>query len=162
MEGLVKKAEAHFTNGYNCAQAVFAAYAPSMGIAYDDALRITAGMGGGMGRLQEVCGAVSAAFLLIGCQFGGTDPADTTAKDFTNAQVQEFARRFRMLHGSIHCKDLLGCDINTEEGRKKHTELNQRETVCAQCVHDAATLLEAMLPIPSAQPSSLQPGQNRP
>jgi C_GCAxxG_C_C family probable redox protein len=145
MKSRVDQAEENFRNGYNCAQAVLAAYAPTVGIAPDIALRITAGMGGGMGRLQEVCGAVSASFLVLGSRLAAHSATDPATKDLVYAQVQEFARQFRSLHGTINCRELLKCDLNTEEGRNEHARENQRELICMHCVRNASEILDRML-----------------
>ena len=131
-----------FKEGFNCAQAVFCAYAPLLGIGEEEAMRISTGFGAGMGRQQEVCGAVTGAFMVIGSRHGMADAGDTLAKETTYAQVREFSERFRRLQGSILCRELLRCDINTEEGKKDYTERKLSATVCLPCVQNACRLLE--------------------
>jgi C_GCAxxG_C_C family probable redox protein len=70
-----------FNKGFNCAQAVFSTYAPLLKIKEEDALRIATGFGARMGRLQEVCGAVTGAFMLISCKHGMIAATDTTSKE---------------------------------------------------------------------------------
>jgi C_GCAxxG_C_C family probable redox protein len=135
-----------FMNGYNCAQAVFSAYAPSVGIKDEDALRIATAFGAGMGRQQEVCGAVTGACMAIGAQHGMANPANPQAKEDTYALVAEFMQRFRELHSSIICLDLLGCEMATEEGRKEIAARKLHSEVCLPCVRDACEILEQMLP----------------
>ena len=55
----------YFKQGYNCAQSVFLAYADRYGFDKDTALRVSSSFGGGMGRLREVCGAVTAMFAIV-------------------------------------------------------------------------------------------------
>jgi len=135
-------ATVRFKEGFNCAQAVFSAYAPLLGIEEDDALRISTGFGAGMGRQQEVCGAVTGACMVIGSRHGMSDAKDTAAKEITYAMVKDFTRRFCQLHNSISCRALLGCDINTEEGRKDYNERKLSVTVCLPCVQNACRIVE--------------------
>ena len=131
-----------FSRGFNCAQAVFSTYAPLAEVEQEDALRIATGFGAGMGRLQEVCGAVTGAFMLIGCKHGMVDAADSAAKETTYALMQDFARRFRELHGSTSCRDLLGCDLRTEDGKRQFVERDLLNVVCLPCVRDACAIVE--------------------
>ena len=66
-----------FNEGYNCAQAVFAAFADKYGIDKDTAMKLSSSFGGGMGRMREVCGAVSGMFMVAGLETGAVDGADT-------------------------------------------------------------------------------------
>lgn len=141
----VETAVETFAKGFNCAQAVFSTYAPILGISEREALQVATGFGAGMGRLQEVCGAITGAFMLIGCKHGMVKPEDTAAKEEAYALERQFAGCFKGLHGSILCKDLLGCDLNTPEGKKIFSENTLIEKVCTQCVRDAATLVEEMI-----------------
>lgn len=138
----VEKAVEKFSKGFNCSQSVFSAFAPPLGILERHALRIAAGFGGGMGRLQEVCGAVTGAFMVIGARNGNTEAADTVRKGKTYEEVRAFEKRFRKLHGTILCRELLGLDLNTDEGQKQFKEKNLSGTVCSECVRDAAKILD--------------------
>ena len=139
------QAVATFNNGFNCAQAVFSTYAEEFGIDQTQALKISCGFGAGMGRRQEVCGAVSGAILLIGCKHGKTVREDNTANELTYKLVREFSEKFTAKHGSISCKELLGCNLLTPEGQKFFTENNFKERKCIPYVHDASELAEVML-----------------
>jgi len=134
-----------FKNGFNCAQAVFATYAEEFGIDRTEALKISCGFGAGMGRRQEVCGAVSGAILLIGCKHGKTIREDNAANELTYKLVRELSEKFIAKHGSISCKELLGCNLLTPEGQQFFKENNFRDIKCALYVHDASELAEAML-----------------
>ena len=139
------QAVATFNKGFNCAQAVFSTYAEEFGIDQTQALKISCGFGAGMGRRQEVCGAVSGAILLIGCKHGKTVREDNAANELTYKLVREFSEKFIAKHGSISCKELLGCNLLTPEGQKFFTENNYKELKCIPYVHDASELAEAML-----------------
>jgi C_GCAxxG_C_C family probable redox protein len=139
------QAAATFINGFNCAQAVFSTYAEEFGIDRTTALKISCGFGAGMGRRQEVCGAVSGAIMLIGCKYGKTIREDNAANDLTYKHVRELSEKFIAKHGSTSCKELLGCNLQTPEGQQVFKENNFKELKCSRYVHDASELAEAML-----------------
>lgn len=103
-----KKAVELFKSGYNCSQAVFGAYAEELGIDFDTAIKISSSFGGGMGRMREVCGALTGAFMVIGMLDGDYDAKDNKAKAEHYKIIQEFAEEFRIQNGSIICRELLG------------------------------------------------------
>jgi C_GCAxxG_C_C family probable redox protein len=144
MEDNVKKAVDMYRKGYNCAQSVLYAYAADLGLDPIAALKVSSGFGGGMGKIQSVCGAVTGAFMAIGYRFGMTKEGDAAAKEMTYTLVKRFADEFRRSHDSILCSDILGCDLNTPEGKKFYKDNNLTET-CARCVGDAAGLLKSYL-----------------
>lgn len=109
-----EQAQALFEEGYNCAQSAAAPFAEEMGLSREDVLRLASPFGGGMGRLREVCGAVSGMLLAAGMLYGYASPTDMQAKRDTYAMVQELAARFREKNGSIICRELLG--ISEAEG----------------------------------------------
>jgi C_GCAxxG_C_C family probable redox protein len=96
-----------FMQGYNCCQAVFAGYCGRFGLDTQDGLRLTAGMGGGMGGMREKCGAVTAMFLLAGLRYGAYPPADSEAKKRMYAVVQKLDAAFTDLCTSTSCQELL-------------------------------------------------------
>jgi len=97
-----------FLSGSNCAQAVFAAFCDRTGLDQDFAAKISSGFGGGMGRLREVCGAVSGMIMAANLLYGYTDPGEgDAAKKAHYELVQELANRFREEAGSIICRELL-------------------------------------------------------
>ena len=77
------------------------------------AMKVSAGFGGGMGRMAGTCGAVTGAFMVLGLKHGGED---MEAREKAYRLVREFASQFEARHGSLLCKDLMGCDISTPEG----------------------------------------------
>lgn len=130
-----------FDNDFNCCQAVFSVLAPDRGLGMDAALHIATPFGGGMGRLGEVCGAVVGAFMAIGLKYGKPD-SNKEAKERSYEAVRLFTERFRVLHGSIHCRDLLGCDIGTPDGMAEAQERNLFSTLCTEIVRDATKIAE--------------------
>ncbi|HBR31849.1 MAG TPA: hypothetical protein DD733_07165, partial [Clostridiales bacterium] len=102
-----EKAAELFRKGYNCAQATFLAFADETSMDKKTALKLTSSFGGGMGRLREVCGAVSAIFMIAGIKYGTDDPRNDEEKACHYALIQELARRFREKNGTIICRELL-------------------------------------------------------
>jgi C_GCAxxG_C_C family probable redox protein len=138
----VNDAVACFNDGFNCAQAVLSTYCEQFGLDRESALRVACGLGGGMGRLQETCGAVSGAYLVIGLKYGQCAKDDAAAKEKTYATVQEFARRFEARNESTNCRALLGADLI---GGDRQTASERVKQVCPQMVLDAAEILESLL-----------------
>jgi C_GCAxxG_C_C family probable redox protein len=137
-------AASRFLAGLNCAQAVFSAYAAQLGFDETTALKIAAGFGGGMGRMAETCGAVTGAFMVLGLRFGPTT-ADREAKEAMAARIRDFAARFKAHHGTIVCRDLLGCDISTPPGQQEARDKGLFTTTCPRVVRDACEILDALL-----------------
>jgi len=131
-----------FNSGFNCSQSVLSAYCEEFGLDKDIALKIACGFGAGMGRLQETCGTVTGAFLVIGLIYGNNDHDDKIAKEQTYALVQEFALRFEERNKTTKCFDLLGVDLRSED--KTIASMRIRE-VCPGLVKDAVEILESML-----------------
>lgn len=135
-----------FLAGYNCAQAVFCAFCDETGLGLDAAARLASSFGGGMGRMREVCGAVSGALMALGMLRGYADPQDPEAKKEHYRLVQEFARRFRERRGSIICRELLQ-NVPTAPGGapEERTPAFYAHRPCLGLVTDAAAILEDML-----------------
>jgi C_GCAxxG_C_C family probable redox protein len=102
---------------------------------YETAIKLTAGLGGGMG-MGSVCGVVSGAFLAIGLKYGGVEPK---ARERTAKVSRTFVERLKSRHTSVNCRELLGCDPNAAKGRKTINERNRRKTLCTALARDAAS-----------------------
>lgn len=139
-------ARAYFLEGYNCAQAVLLAFHEELNLDKTTAARMASSFGGGMGRLREVCGAVSGMFLAAGLFYGYSDPHDQNDKKAQYKLIQTLAASFCERNGSIVCRELLGldhkADIPTPSARTK--EYYQKRP-CADLVADAAEILETYL-----------------
>ena len=107
-EIMTKSAEELFKEGYNCAQAVFCVHCEELGIDIETGAKLASAFGGGMGRMREVCGALSGLFMLLGLKHGYSNPKDNEAKKELYTKVQELAGEFKNEFGSIICKELLG------------------------------------------------------
>lgn len=132
----------NFIAGYNCSQAVFMAYTDLFDIDEKLAKQISAPFGGGMGRMGEVCGALSGAFMSIGLRYPADDPGDKTAKAENYKAVQRVAEPFRQKFGSIICRDLL--DVKRQKTQHDPAEANSElfaKRPCARFVAEAAVSL---------------------
>jgi len=141
-----EKAVALFTSGCNCSQAVVVAYCDVFGLDEKVAMKISCGLGGGLGRLREACGAVSGMALLAGLKYGSDNPQDLAAKKKTYDVVQQMANAFREQHGSIVCRQLLGLDQpENDPTPSERTAAYYRKRPCAVYVADAAAIVERFL-----------------
>jgi C_GCAxxG_C_C family probable redox protein len=140
-----ERAAVVFTEGFNCAQAVFSTVAEDLGLDAETAARTATAFGGGMARMGATCGAVTGAFMAIGLARGNDLPADKEAKEKAYALASEFVERFKARHGSIVCRELLGCDIGTPQGHERAKALGLFDTVCSKLVADSVEIIEAML-----------------
>ena len=109
VEERVLRAKENFrARGYNCCQAILLAYNDLLGLDDDTAATLASGLGGGMGRLREVCGSVTAMFMIAGYIHPAADPSIKSDRTANYALIQQAAARFREINGSIICKELLG------------------------------------------------------
>ena len=142
VEQRAAQAEANFREGYNCAQSVYLAYADLFGLDNALAAKISAPLGGGMGRLREVCGACSGMFLIAGLAIPAGDPKDKTAKAANYKMVQELAAEFKAQNGSIICRELLGLEQKKDEPTPEtRTTEYYKKRPCAELVHLAAEIV---------------------
>jgi arsenite methyltransferase len=138
-------AVALFESGYNCAQSVLAACGESRGLPRDTALRVAGSFGGGMGRLGESCGAVTGAMMVIGLAHAKTAPGEDAAREKGYELTRALASRFKEKHHTTCCRELIGCDLTTPEGRQQAKDSGVFKTVCVAAVRDAATIVEDLL-----------------
>jgi C_GCAxxG_C_C family probable redox protein len=137
-----------FFKGYNCAQSVFCAFSDLTGYDIDSSARMASSFGGGLGRLRETCGVVSAAALVLGIVKGYDDPADYDAKKRHYALIREFADRFKRKNACINCRELLTlAGLNPESGGEpeQRSEEFYQKRPCPHLVFDAALILDEML-----------------
>lgn len=146
MKTPVETASEKFLSGYNCAQSVLWTFAQRFNLDADTALKIACGFGAGIGRRQEVCGAVTGGIMALGLKYGRGEAQDPTATEQSYAKTQELMHRFEAVHGTCNCLNLLnGCDLNTEAGRAQFKDQDLKRTTCVPCVRTAADILEDML-----------------
>ena len=141
-----KQAQALFLQGYNCAQAVFCAFRDKTGLSLEEAARLSSSFGAGMGRLREVCGAVSGALLVLGMLHGYSDPGDPAAKTRHYRLVQDYARRFREKNGTIICRELLkDVPVTPGDTPEERTPECYARRPCLRLAGEAAAILDEML-----------------
>ena len=131
-----------FKSGYNCAQSVLSAFARDLGIDENTAIRITSGFGGGMGRQQLTCGALTGAYVVIGYLHGMHAPDDDLANEKAAKMIQKFTTDFKNKYGHSDCYSLLGIDLNTEEGKREAEEKNLYELKCEKFIIEIVDMLE--------------------
>jgi C_GCAxxG_C_C family probable redox protein len=141
-----EKAMALFESGYNCAQSVVLAFSDLTDADEKMLARLSSSFGGGMGRLREVCGAVSGAFMVLGLLYG-YDGAETGAKKAEHyMMIQHFAERFSNETGSIVCRELLGLDKKKDSPiPDKRTAEYYKKRPCKELVGLSAEILEEMI-----------------
>ena len=143
MDNYSDKASENFKSGYNCAQSVFLAFAEDFGFDKETALKLSSSFGGGMGRLREVCGAVSSMFAIAGLKDGYTTPNDDEIKAKHYELIQNLAEEFKSKFGTIICRELL----ELPEGKdspipSKRTEEYYQTRPCEAFVRYAAEIIE--------------------
>ena len=134
----------NFFQGYNCAQSVLTAYAVDYDLEKDKALQVAVGFGAGMGRVQETCGAVSGAIMVLGLKSGFKEEDGRGKINEVYARVHRLIDEFAAKEGTAKCRDLLGCDLSTEEGQKVFRENNLREK-CRGYIRLCCELLDKYL-----------------
>ena len=141
-----EKALEYFDDKFNCSQSVLTAFADELGLTEDESLRVATAFGGGMGRQQLTCGAVTGAAMVLGLKFGkGKDDSDDKKQDTYNKTVELF-ERFARLNGSTVCRKLLNdLDMNNAEDMKIINEQGLFHTSCRKYVADAVQLAEIIL-----------------
>jgi len=132
----------YFKSGYNCAQSVLLTYAEKYGLDKETTLKLSSGFGGGMGRLREVCGAVSAMFMVAGLAQGYTSNNNDEVKAKHYALIQKLAHSFKKEHGSIICRELLGLDGADNPIPSKRTGKYYAERPCEQFIKTACKIID--------------------
>jgi C_GCAxxG_C_C family probable redox protein len=134
-----------FEQGFTCGQAVLVAFAERHGLGREAALRVACAFGGGVARTGGTCGAVSGALMAIGLAHGRTRVEDEAAREKTYEATLAFLALFRQEHGSDVCRELLGVDIGTDEGRAAAMNAGLFKTRCPEFVRGAARIVSTLL-----------------
>ena len=145
-ESRVEYALSLFKSGYNCAQSVFAAYADLLGMDTEMALKMSSAMGGGIGRMREVCGTVSAMAMLAGLKEGNADPENEEAKEHIYALVRHMSALFKEQQGTIICRELLEIEGMEESAKPSiRTPEFYASRPCGRIIACAAEIIEDVL-----------------
>jgi C_GCAxxG_C_C family probable redox protein len=148
----VELAKMYYDRGFGCGQSVLAAFSEDFGLDTVTALRLSTGFGSGMGRMGEVCGALTGGFMVIGLKYGKVNSDGSKygpATETTYALVAELARRFKERNQSIFCKELTGLDLNIAANRDFARETGIFGVRCAGFVQCSVELLEEILQQPA-------------
>ena len=133
-----------FLGGYNCAQSVVVAFCDVTGLEKDFAARMASSFGGGMGRLREVCGAVSGMLMVLGLLYGYDTPGDDISKKAQYRDVQALCGQFREEVGSIVCREILK-NPSTDPIPSPRTAEYYAVRPCVRLVMDAAAILDKVI-----------------
>lgn len=147
MESNIDKATELFKEGYNCSQSVVAAYAEKYGFTHEQALKMSASFGGGIGRMRQTCGAACGLFMLAGLETGCTDGKNREGKEENYKTVQMLAEKFKQRNGSLICAELLGLSKNspTPPTPEERTAEYFKKRPCVKMVEEAARIWEEYL-----------------
>lgn len=141
-----EQATENFLKGYNCSQSLTLAFADLLPLDEETLLKMSSSFGGGMGRLREVCGAVSGMFMVVGLLYGYGTPETGDVKKEHYAKIQELAGRFEEKYGSIVCRELLGLSVHRDTPvPEARTEAYYKKRPCPEMVGVAAEILEAFI-----------------
>ncbi|MBM4158307.1 MAG: C_GCAxxG_C_C family protein [Ignavibacteria bacterium] len=153
-----KIAVSYFRSGFNCSQSVLKTFAGAYRLNRKNAESISAGFGAGMGRLQETCGAVAGAYMVIGLHCGKkrnfamtnvtlakADRINKKIKEESYKYIKRFNNFFVKIHGTTNCMELVKCDLNTEEGKKYFDENNLHEEICENCIKSSIEIINKIL-----------------
>lgn len=139
-------AEKYFRSGCNCSQSVICAFMDCTGLDYDTSMKLGSSFGGGFGRLREVCGAFSGAALIAGLLWGYSDTTDKSLKADHYALIQDMAARFKKLHGSMICREMLaGIESSTDSNPSDRTAEYYKKRPCPQIAASAAAILDEII-----------------
>lgn len=139
-----EQAKELFLEGNNCAQSVLLSFADEYGYSKELALKISAGFGGGMGKTQETCGAVSGAIMVLGIREGEKASDNDELKSGAYGSTKELISKFTDEFQTTSCRELTGCDFNTDSGNEKFKSEGVMEKICAPCVKRAVEIVESI------------------
>jgi C_GCAxxG_C_C family probable redox protein len=135
-----------FLDGYNCAQSVFYSFCDYLNFDKDTALKSSCGFGAGMGRKEEVCGAVSGGIMVIGMLYGRGENQDRSLTENTYLKTRELMDKFTERQGTFICRRLLqDCELTTPAGQKEFKEKDLLNKVCKECVRNVVEIIEDII-----------------
>jgi C_GCAxxG_C_C family probable redox protein len=135
-----EKAVGYFRDGYNCAQSVVMAFAGE----HHNSVKAASAFGGGMGRMQQTCGAVTGAYIVFGLTHEAPRLPTEAEKLMIYDRVRTFRNEFVKRNGTDSCAGLLGEDLNTPEGKAAIQSKGLTGNVCEKCIRDAVEIIEVI------------------
>lgn len=142
MEQKIATALEAFYSGSNCAQSVIKAYVSELKFDEQQALDMALGFGGGMGKTQKTCGAVTGAYMIIGLKNASLIDGLENQKKDTPAVIQDYRKLFIQRHQTDQCIHLLSCDLRTEAGQQTFKDQKLKDKVCSKCIESSIKILE--------------------
>lgn len=142
MEDRIELAVSLFKEGYNCSQSVVAAFADIYGFTREQALKMGASFGGGIGRMRQTCGAACGLFLVAGLETGCIEGRNREGKEANYILVQQLAEEFKKRNGALICSSLLGLDKSapTPATPEARTDAYYKKRPCIKIVEEAARI----------------------
>lgn len=146
MKNRTEIAVSQFESGFNCAQSVVYSFCDELNLDKDMALKLSCGFGGGMGRKQEICGAVTGGIMVIGAVYGKDTFGEKENIETTYLKTRELIDSFTKSHGTFVCRKLVKeCDLTTEDGQQIFKDLDLKNTVCKPCIASVINNLEIII-----------------
>jgi C_GCAxxG_C_C family probable redox protein len=141
----VEQAVAFYKQGYTCTQSILASFAARYGFQQDLAFRIAEPFGAGTSCTGDMCGSVAGAIMVLGLQYGSAHSDDEAARSYAYQRVHELIHRFKVIHDSIQCTDLLGYNLSDPQQLQTVWEKGLFMQLCPILVRDAAQILIEMI-----------------
>lgn len=140
-----EKAVIYHKSGLNCAQSIVAAYSEELNYDLNLATSLSCGFGSGMGRLQEKCGAVTGAFMVLSMYASNKYTDNAEKKNESYLLIQQFNEKFNSIHGSTDCMSLLKVEIKTKEGFQHAKDNNLFELICNKLIADSVKIIDELI-----------------
>jgi len=140
----VSLAISNFENGMNCAQSVISVFANDLGLDTSIALKLSSTLGGGVGRKQEICGAINAGALVIGLMYGNQSPSDKESKEQASVMARQFLNKMEKEYGGLTCRHVLGASLETPSDREIVENQHLTKIRCQPCITKVVSTLEQL------------------
>ncbi|MFP4288061.1 MAG: C-GCAxxG-C-C family protein [Bacteroidota bacterium] len=134
-----------FYNGYNCAQTVVKSFENELDFDEVTAMSMSSGFGGGMGKMQKTCGAVTGAFMVLGLYNAQKNTDNVVIKRETGIMSATFHQKFLELNKTSSCFELLKTSLSTPDGKRFYDEQNLKKKICEKCIYDAIDIVEGII-----------------
>lgn len=140
-----EKAREIFNKGYNCSQAVVAAFSDITGLDFETSLKVSSSFGAGMGKMRSVCGAVTGMYIVAGLLWATTQ-SDAASKEKHYTLIQQITQRFKDMHDTVVCAELLkNLKTDTTPKPAERTQEYYKVRPCLKFVEDACDILDSII-----------------
>ena len=140
-----EKAREIFNEGYNCSQAVVAAFSDITGLDFETSLKVSSSFGAGMGKMRSVCGAVTGMYIVAGLLWATTQ-SDAASKEKHYTLIQQITQRFKDMHNTVVCAELLkNLKTDTTPKPAERTQEYYKVRPCLKFVEDACDILDSII-----------------